>query len=508
VAAVAAILGPVEAVHADANQAAVPPLVAASSRWVDASHRLLELGFADPLVHPPLATARVRVLLPSDYATSSKTYPVLYLLHGAGDTAAAWTTNSDGQESLEDFTAGQDVVVVMPDAGRDADAGWYSDWFNGGAFGPPEWETFHLGQLIAYVEQNFRVRRDRGGRVVAGLSMGGYGAMEYAARHPDLFAAAYSFSGAVDPDGVPYVEPVIYQQLHRRYGTPSDQVWGSWQEQEVRWRGHSPADLATNLRSVKLWLTTGMGVPGGPAPDDGDPGGLFIEAGVFSMNQAFDLTLTQDGIPHTYRPYPMGGHNWWHWQNDLHQAWPDILATFASATPPPASFNYRSMEPSFDVWGWHVVANRKVTEFLTMSSVSKAGMTLTGSGTVDLVSPPAYAPGQTYHISVAGRGPALTAVAGTDSRLRFAVPLGPSHTLQEDTTAQKLAAASDPAYWETAAVSIAPSSLGAGVAPAAGTAPPAASLPSTTGPGGAGPIPMLALVGAIAFRRTVRRPRH
>jgi S-formylglutathione hydrolase FrmB len=503
VALAVALLGSVHAGDASTGRTP-PPLVPSTSRWVDAQHRLLEVSFADPLVDPPLATVRARVLLPSDYASSGKTYPVLYLLHGAGDTAAAWTANSDGQQSLADFTAGKDVVVVMPDGGQNKDAGWYSDWFNGGAFGAPAWETFHLGQLIPWIERTFRVRQDRDGRVVAGLSMGGYGAMEYAARHPDLFAGAYSFSGAVDTDAVPYVEPIAFQALHDRFGTPTDRVWGSWQDQEVRWRGHSPVDLATNLRDVRLWLTTGMGVPGGPAPDDSDPGGLFTEAFIFEMNQVFDLTLNQDGIAHTFRPYPMGGHNWWHWQNDLHQAWPDIMATFASHTTSPASFDYRTIEPSFDLWGWHVEAHRQVTEFLTMSSVS-GRLSLTGSGTVDLVTPPAYIPGLPYSLTVAGR--TLSVVADSDSRLRFSVPLGPSHTLQEDTTAQRVAAATDPAYWETATVTIATGgTAGSGATPAASEPAPAiAALPSTSGAQGSRPAAaILALVALLGVRGVTR----
>ena len=120
--------------------------------------------------------------------------------HGIGDTPSAWTKNQDGwPKTLETFTADKDVIVVMPDAGQNSDAGWFTDWYNGGAYGSPRWETYHLVQLLDYVDRSFPTRGDRNGRVVAGLSMGGFGTMSYAARHPDLFAGAFSFSGALAP---------------------------------------------------------------------------------------------------------------------------------------------------------------------------------------------------------------------------------------------------------------------------------------------------------------------
>lgn len=479
-------------------------------RQVDGSGRLFEYTFADPLTTPPMtAGTRVRVLLPPGYATATRRYPVLLLLHGAGDDAAAWTSNADGQVPLETFTAGlpdaEQAVVVMPDAGKNTDAGWYSDWFNGGAFGPPRWETFHIAQLLPWVEQTFRVRSDRGGRVVAGLSMGGYGAVEYAARHPDLFAAAFSFSGAVDLDALPYLEPAALAALHDRNGTPDDRVWGPWATQEIRWRGHEPPDLATNLRYVRLWLTTGMGLPGGPAPDDGDPSGLVTEAGVFTMNQVFVTTLAQAGISATYLPYPQGGHDWWHWQDDLHRAWPVIAATFADPTADavPAGFDYRSIEPQFDIWGWHVTVHRSVVEFLALTGVTRDHLTLSGSGAVTLTTPPTFAPFTPYVVTVEGptAGPGRqVVVADAAGRLTAEVTLGPSHTLQEDTP-QARAAALDPQYTETAAVTITPAGPPGSAGPSASGRGPSvgveALLPNTGASGRAGAATAAGLVAAV-----------
>src|SRR6266480_1971583 len=82
---------------------------------------------------------------------------------------------------VAEFSAQFPLVIVMPDGGHDAEAGWYSDW----ADGSRQWETFHMRTLVRYVDHHFRVLR-RGHRAVAGLSMGGFGAMSYAARHRGL----------------------------------------------------------------------------------------------------------------------------------------------------------------------------------------------------------------------------------------------------------------------------------------------------------------------------------
>jgi len=110
------------------------------------------------------------------------------------------------------------------------------NWYNGGTGGPPEWERYHVAQLIPWIDSHFRTLAVRGERAVTGLSMGGFGAMSYAARHPDLFAAAASFSGAVDINKAPIPEV-----------TP-DAAFGPRGTQDVRWRAHNPWDLAANLR--------------------------------------------------------------------------------------------------------------------------------------------------------------------------------------------------------------------------------------------------------------------
>jgi S-formylglutathione hydrolase FrmB len=142
--------------------------------------RLEEWTLRTPALADP---TRVRVLLPAGYrADPRRRYPVLYLLHGADSDYRSWTRYGDA----EAITARAPLIVVMPDGGR---MGWYTDWYVGDQPVQPMWETYHVGELVPWIDATYRTIATRGGRAIAGLSMGGYGALSYAARHPSTFAA-------------------------------------------------------------------------------------------------------------------------------------------------------------------------------------------------------------------------------------------------------------------------------------------------------------------------------
>ena len=116
-------------------------------------------------------TAAARVLLPRRFSSRSRdAWPVFYLLHGGLGSYVDWTELSD----VERLTRSTDVLVVMPDAGR---LGFYSDWWNHGAGNKPGWETFHLTELRQILERGLGAGDQQ---AIAGLSMGGFGAMSYA----------------------------------------------------------------------------------------------------------------------------------------------------------------------------------------------------------------------------------------------------------------------------------------------------------------------------------------
>ena len=263
----------------------------------------------------------VNVLLPPGYcdpANAGLRYPVLYLLHGAGDTYQAWAAKTD-LVSFVDNDVVDPPIIVMPDAGNNAQAGWYSDW----ADGEYQWETYHIDVLQDHVNQTYRTLPDDIG--VAGLSMGGFGAMSYAARHPGMFKVAASFSGALDMlYGAP-ATGVIFTQLNSQYGTPDDRVWGNQVTSRSTWEEHNPASLASELKGTTVLLASGTGTPGGAYGDDtSNPGGYALENGVFQMNLSMVRSLSLAGVPFQEHFYPGGYHGWPYWQADLHWALPII----------------------------------------------------------------------------------------------------------------------------------------------------------------------------------------
>jgi len=191
------------------------------------SPRLTELVFTTPVL---LGPTHVRILTPTGYDPTARTrYPVLYLLHGGGGSYRDWSEQGD----VAAITATFNAIVVMPDTGPNDG---YSDRYNDGRYGPPMWETYHVGELLPWIDANYRTVPDRAHRAIAGLSMGGGGAMVYAARHPDLFGSAAAFSGAVDTN-VPIVWPLV--EAGDYDGKISPAV-GPRLTQEIRWRGHNP----------------------------------------------------------------------------------------------------------------------------------------------------------------------------------------------------------------------------------------------------------------------------
>ena len=113
-------------------------------------------------------------------------FPVLYLLHGLSDDHTAWARNT----RIEQYFGDLPLIIVMPNGER----GWYTDSVSNpyAAFG-----TSIVKDLISFVDGTFRTIPTRAGRATAGLSMGGYGAAKLALKHPDLFCAGVSLSGAL-----------------------------------------------------------------------------------------------------------------------------------------------------------------------------------------------------------------------------------------------------------------------------------------------------------------------
>jgi hypothetical protein len=261
--------------------------------------------------------------------------------------------------------------------------------------------------------------------------MGGFGAMSYAARHPDLFAAAASFSGAVDTNTPPVVGRAFIDALSALDGAPPGSLWGAPATQEVRWRGHNPWDLAQNLRGLSLALHTGNGQAGGPfggGPND------FLETAVHAESVSLHQRLAALGIPHLWDDYGPGGHLWPYWRRDLAQTLPLVMATFAHPPAPPSRVDFTAIEPDYGAYGWQVRLDRPVLEFSSLRDASHDGFVLSGSGSATVTTPRGFH--GNYAISVAPQnGPPQFERLHADrsGRLEIAVPLGPPNPYQQYT---------------------------------------------------------------------------
>ena len=214
---------------------------------------------------------------------------------------------------MEEIRALRDVLVVMPDAGQ---VGFYTNWLGRGDGPAPQWETFHLTELRGILERGYGAGRRR---AVAGLSMGGLGAMVYAARSPRRFRAAASFSGVLNPSSNPGL-----LDLFGAFTPEPLAIWGDPEADRTVWERHDPTVLAPRLRGLPLFVSSGNGEPG-PL----DPPGCErdeIEAGTLRESEAFVACARRLRIGVSASFYGPGRHDWPYWERELTRALPLLLA--------------------------------------------------------------------------------------------------------------------------------------------------------------------------------------
>ncbi len=204
-------------------------------------------------------------------------FPVLYLLHGLSDDYSSWLRRT----SIERYVEGMGLMVVMPDGHR-------SFYVNDPRPGGFAYEDHIVKDVVGFVDRTFSTVASRGGRAIAGLSMGGYGAMMLAMRHPDMFRTTCSHSGALGfthspvPDR-PDLNPLIESLQADRYDcfTLAEKLAAGGSELAIR------IDCGT-------------------------------EDFLLGQNREFHAHLERLGIEHVYEEYP-GEHNWGHWDEHIRQ---------------------------------------------------------------------------------------------------------------------------------------------------------------------------------------------
>jgi S-formylglutathione hydrolase FrmB len=236
------------------------------------------------------------IYLPANYDNSEKDYPVLYLLHGYTDDETIWV-----RWGWADIAADQgilsgevkEMIIVMPDAGLT----WYVNQQNG----QYNYEDMFMKELIPYIERLYRVKKGKKYRAIGGLSMGGYGALGYSMRHPDMFSSCIAYSAGLIPDD----ELLGYSQ--HEYDTYFWPLYGKGVRGKDRlsdhWNKNNPLNLARSadvekLKTIHWYITCG---------DDDD---------LLNGNTVLNKIFSDRKIPHEFRVYD-GGHNWNYWRRYL-----------------------------------------------------------------------------------------------------------------------------------------------------------------------------------------------
>ena len=217
------------------------------------------------------------VVLPDSYQNSAEIFPVVYLLHGAGDDENAWVNRTSVMELADLYN----TVFVCPSAGRTS---WYFD----SPIDPEyQYETFVSSELVSFIDGKFRTVKNRSGRGIAGNSMGGHGALFLAIRHRDVYSAAASMSGGVD------IRPFPERwDIKKRIGSIKDYP--------ERWDALTVINLADTISDGNIVISIDCGA------DD-----FFL-----GVNRALHEKLVSKRISHEYMERP-GRHNWNYWDKSL-----------------------------------------------------------------------------------------------------------------------------------------------------------------------------------------------
>lgn len=240
------------------------------------------------------------IYLPADYETSTRRYPVLYLLHGYTDDETAWTQFGEANRIADRMLQSGEItpmIIVMPDAGV--------SWYVNSADGKVMYEDFFVKELIPHIDATYRSRSSREFRAVAGLSMGGHGSLIMAMKHPDLFVAAAPLSAGI------LTEDEIVAMPDENWDEVFGQPYGKGLKAKERLTAHLFQNWilkivetanADEMKKVKYYIDCG----------DGD----FLIKG----NMALHAAMIDKKVPHEFRVRD-GEHNWTYWRTAL----PDVF---------------------------------------------------------------------------------------------------------------------------------------------------------------------------------------
>lgn len=241
------------------------------------------------------------IYLPPDYETSSRSYPVLYLLHGGGDDQTGWVQFGEvlniTDQAIEEGTA-TPMVIIMPDAST-GQRGYFNDVSNKWRY-----EDFFFEEFMPYVEKTYRIKGEKRYRAVAGLSMGGGGSFVYALHHPELFSSACPLSASTGP-----------RTLEEAKGWVERRNMGDYKE----------SDLAGWLNKYSV-----LRLIEEVSEDNKEAVRWYIDCGdddfLYEGNSLAHIAMRKKEIPHEFR-IRQGGHTWTYWRTSL----PKVLKFISDA---------------------------------------------------------------------------------------------------------------------------------------------------------------------------------
>jgi S-formylglutathione hydrolase FrmB len=228
-----------------------------------------------------------RVVLPEDYsANESKRYPVIYLLHGLTGHFDNWTDKT----KLAEYSKSFGFIIVTPEGNN----GWYTD---SAAAANEKYESYIVKELIPEIDKKFRTVADRDHRMIAGLSMGGYGSIKFGLKYPEMFSVVGSFSGALGAAS-------FNEKNAGNIGKSIDLIYGP-ADSETR-KTNDIFELARALTPEKI-----KNLPF-----------VYLDCGtedfLFQSNRDFAALLAEKKVPHEFRQLP-GAHNWAFWNAQVRE---------------------------------------------------------------------------------------------------------------------------------------------------------------------------------------------
>ena len=269
--------------------------------WGQESKVFESLSIKSGILNKELAYA---IYLPEGYESSQRMYPVLYLLHGAGQNQTSWIQGGDMQrivdKAIEEGKA-DPMIIVMPDAER--------TYYMNTRDKDYQYEDFFFDELMPYIEKTYRCRPGKKYRSIAGLSMGGFGALLYALHRPELFNASAALSAAIRTDEE--IINMVEEDYLNRYGKMMGQLKTGESRITDFWNQNSIIFLVKQLNEDQKNLVH-----------------FYIDIGdddfLYKGNDLLHTTMRDLNIPHEYR-VSNGSHNWDYFRSGL----PEIL-TFVS----------------------------------------------------------------------------------------------------------------------------------------------------------------------------------